>query len=81
MIEFVAPLPGAAPESVRSRWTASWWVLEAEAKQPRLAGTGLLTIDSVSVSAHYGLVAIAQTLDRDPRSEIFTVEIAVPKKK
>ena len=81
LIGFAAPFPGAAPETVRSRWTASWWVLEAEAKQPRLVGTGLLTIGTVGVSAHYGLVAIAQTLGRDPRSEIFTVEIAAPKKK
>lgn len=80
LIEHVPPLPGAAPDSARSRWTASWSILEADAKRPRLVGTGLLQINTVGVSMHYGLVAIAQTLDRDPRCEIYTVEIAAAKK-
>jgi len=79
-VEHLPPLPDAAPGSVRSRWFCNWWIVEPGESKPRLAGTGLPSIGAVAVSSHYGLVAVVQTADRDPRSGLCTVEAAVPPK-
>lgn len=79
-IEAKPPLATAPPGSVRSRWYSNWWTLDPGAEKPRLVGSGLPPIPVVGISSHYGLFALVQSPDRDPRIGLHTVEFVTPPK-
>ncbi len=79
-IEAKPPLATAAPGSLRSRWYSNWWTVDPGAEKPRLVGSGLPPIPVVGISAHYGLVAVVQSADREPRIGLHTVEFVTPTK-
>ena len=79
-VEGHRPVVGAAAGSLRSRPYSTWWILDDGGETPELVGAPLQNVQGVAASAHHGLVAIAQTSDRDPRFSLFSVEFARDKK-
>ena len=61
------------------RWTSEWWTVELDGQKALQLGSGLPTISSLTISAHYGLVAFAY--DKGGKGALYSVEFTAPPKK